>query len=80
MAVLSASLAIFNLLPLPVLDGGHIFFLGLEKIRGRHLSQKAEENITKIGFGLIMVLAVFVFLNDLERFGALEWIMKIIKK
>ncbi|TAN60240.1 RIP metalloprotease RseP [bacterium] len=80
MAVLSASLAIFNLLPLPVLDGGHIFFLGLEKIRGRHLSQKAEENITKIGFGLIMALAVFVFLNDLERFGALEWIMKIIKK
>lgn len=80
MAVLSASLAIFNLLPLPVLDGGHIFFLGLEKIRGRHLSQKAEENITKVGFGLIMVLAVFVFLNDLERFGALEWILKIIKK
>lgn len=87
MAVLSASLAIFNLLPVPVLDGGHIFFLGLERIRGRHLSQKVEENITKIGFGLVMVLAVFVFLNDLENRGALkwfmekcEWFMKIIKK
>lgn len=79
MAVLSASLAIFNLFPLPVLDGGHIFFLGLEKIRRRHLSQKVEENIAKIGFGLIMALAIFVFLNDLERFGALERLMKIIR-
>lgn len=80
MAVLSASLAIFNLLPLPVLDGGHIFFLGLEKIRGRHLSQKTEEKITQIGLGLIIVLAIFVFLNDLERFGTLGRVMKIFRK
>lgn len=80
MAVLSASLAIFNLLPLPVLDGGHIFFLGLEKIRGRHLSQKVEENIARIGVGLIIVLAFFVFLNDLERFGVIGRLAKILGK
>lgn len=71
-AALSASLGIFNLLPLPVLDGGHIFFLGVEKLRGRHLRQKTEEKISQIGIAFIITLAVFVFLNDLERFGILE--------
>jgi regulator of sigma E protease len=80
MAVLSMSLAIFNLLPFPVLDGGHIFILGIEKIRGRHLSQKVEERINQIGLGFIITLAVFVFLNDLDRLGALEKIVKIFRK
>ena len=69
MAVLSASLCIFNLLPLPILDGGHIFFLGLEKLRGNHLSLKVEEMINKAGLALIITLALFVFLNDWIRFG-----------
>ncbi len=80
MAVLSASLAIFNLMPFPVLDGGHIFILGIEKIRGRRLTQKVEERISRVGFGLIITLAFFVFLNDLDRFGALEKIVKIFRK
>jgi regulator of sigma E protease len=63
---------LFNLLPLPVLDGGHIFFLGVEKLRGRHLGQKTEEKISQIGIAFIITLAVFVFLNDLDRFGILE--------
>ena len=69
MAVLSASLAIFNLLPFPVLDGGHLFFLGLEKLRGRQLSPKTEDRITRAGLGLIITLAVFVFLNDWVKYG-----------
>ena len=69
MAVLSASLAIFNLLPFPVLDGGHLFFLGLEKLRGRQLSPKTEDRITRTGLGLIITLAVFVFLNDWVKYG-----------
>ena len=44
MGLLSASLAIFNLLPLPVLDGGHIMFLFVEKLRGKPLSLKTQEN------------------------------------
>lgn len=67
-AVLSISLALFNLLPLPVLDGGHIFFLGMEKIRGRPLNIKAERIVTQIGLTLIISLAVLVTYNDILRF------------
>jgi len=66
-AVLSVSLGIFNLLPLPVLDGGHIVLLAIEKIRGRQLSIKAERVITQIGFTLIVSLAIFATYNDLLR-------------
>jgi regulator of sigma E protease len=67
-AVLSISLAIFNLLPLPVLDGGHILFLGIEKLRGRALSIKTERVITQVGVMLILTLAILVTCNDLSRF------------
>ncbi len=66
-AVLSVSLCIFNLLPLPVLDGGHIVLLAIEKIRGKQLSVKAERVITHIGFTLIVSLAIFATYNDLLR-------------
>lgn len=67
-AVLGISLGIFNLLPLPVLDGGHIFFLAIEKIRGRGLSLKAERIINQIGFTLLISLAIIVTYNDFARF------------
>lgn len=66
-AVLSVSLAIFNLLPIPILDGGHIFFLGMERIRRKALSARTEQTITQIGFSLIITLAVFATLNDIVR-------------
>jgi regulator of sigma E protease len=66
-AILSVSLAIFNLLPLPILDGGHLFLLGLEKIRRKALGVKAEEVINNIGFTLIITLALFVTYNDIVR-------------
>jgi len=74
-AVISASLAIFNLLPLPVLDGGHLFFLVVEKLRKRPLSSKTEEVVTRVGFSLIMCLAVFVFYSDFVRFGIIDKVM-----
>ncbi len=67
-AVLNISLAIFNLLPLPVLDGGHILLLGLEKIRGRALSMKAEQAVTHFGLTLIIALAVIATYNDILKF------------
>jgi len=67
-AVLNVSLAIFNLLPLPVLDGGHILFLAIEKTRGRALSPKIERIITQIGLTVLISLAVMVTYNDLLRF------------
>lgn len=66
-AILNVSLAIFNLLPLPVLDGGHILFLAIEKIRGKTLSIKVERLITQIGVTLIVSLSVFVTYNDILR-------------
>jgi regulator of sigma E protease len=80
MGVLSASLAIFNLLPFPVLDGGHILFLLIEKIRGRPLSVKAEEAITNVGISLLVLLTVFIFYNDIIKFGIGDKVMHIFKK
>jgi regulator of sigma E protease len=67
-AVLSVSLAIFNLLPMPILDGGHIMFLIIERIRGKPLSLKAEQVITQAGLTVLLTLVVLVTYNDIMRF------------
>ncbi|HNX80878.1 MAG TPA: RIP metalloprotease RseP [Candidatus Omnitrophota bacterium] len=67
MAVLSISLAIFNLLPLPILDGGHLFLLAVEKVRGRGLSKRSEQVLSQVGFSLMIALAVLVTLNDIVK-------------
>lgn len=76
-ALISMALAIFNLLPLPVLDGGNLLFLLIEKIRGRRLSSRTETMITKAGYSLILLLTIFVFYNDILRYNVLtrisEW-------
>jgi regulator of sigma E protease len=77
--VISASLAIFNVLPLVPLDGGHLAFLGLEKIRGKGLSVKTEDVIAKVGFGLFIALALFVFYVDFERIGLIDKIIGFFK-
>lgn len=75
--VISASLAIFNLLPLPVLDGGHLVLSGIEKIRKRPLSPKVEEVINRAGFSLIVGLAVLVFYSDFVRFGIIDKVINL---
>lgn len=78
MGLISISLAIFNLLPLPVLDGGHILFLILEKIRGKALSIRSERIITQIGFTFIIALTLVITYNDIIRvFG--DKISKMLK-
>ncbi len=72
MGIISANLAIFNLFPVPVLDGGHLLFLGIEKLRKRPLSLKFEENLTKVGLGLLLTLMVFVIFNDISSMGWFE--------
>jgi len=67
-AALSVSLAIFNLLPLPVLDGSHLLLLVIEKIRGKGISLKTEQVITHIGMTMLIFLAVIVTYNDVLRF------------
>jgi regulator of sigma E protease len=78
MAVLNVSLAIFNLLPIPVLDGGYLFLLIIEQVKGRKTSQKIDKIATQLGLSLIIVLAVFVFYNDLVKFGIFDKIVKFL--
>ncbi|MFA6320447.1 MAG: RIP metalloprotease RseP [Candidatus Omnitrophota bacterium] len=79
MGILSASLAIFNVLPFPVLDGGHILFLAIEKLRGKPLSLKTQEAIMNVGVSLLILFTVFVFYNDIVKFGIADKTMKLFK-
>lgn len=78
MALISISLAVFNILPIPVLDGGHIFLLGIEKLRGRQLAPKHAERIQQVGMSLIMALLFVVLFNDITRVAwpAIQHVMK----
>ncbi len=79
MGILSASLAIFNLLPFPVLDGGHIIFLAVEKLRRKPLSIKAQEYVSNFGIAVLILLTVFIFYNDIIKFRIIENIIKFFK-
>ncbi len=68
-AVLSTSIGLFNLLPVPVLDGGHLLFLTLEKLRGRAVSMRTQEAMTRVGLGLLLLLLAVVTYNDFLRFN-----------
>jgi regulator of sigma E protease len=67
MAVLSVNLFLLNLLPIPVLDGGHLAFLFLEALRGKPLDVKHREMAQAVGMMLILTLMVFVFYHDIVR-------------
>lgn len=67
MAFLSLQLGILNLLPIPVLDGGHLLFLGIEGIKGRPMEPRAREMAQRIGFFLLMLLILVVSYNDILR-------------
>lgn len=64
MSAISLSLGIFNLLPVPALDGGKILLLIIEKIRKKPFSEKTEITVTMIGFSLIILLALIVTVSD----------------
>jgi regulator of sigma E protease len=72
MGVLNVSLAIFNLMPIPVLDGGHMLLLGIEKLKGDYLSPRVDKVVNQLGLSLILLLAGFIFYNDLVKFGIWE--------
>ncbi|WDR05901.1 RIP metalloprotease RseP [Devosia rhodophyticola] len=63
-ALLSLNIGIFNLLPVPMLDGGHLVYYLFEAIRGRPLSQRVQEAGFRIGFALVLALMVFTLFND----------------
>lgn len=68
-AVISVNLFLLNLLPVPMLDGGHLLFFACEAVLGRPLSVRKREVAQQVGFALLMLLMVFAFYNDFKRIG-----------
>ncbi len=64
-AIISLNLAIINLLPIPALDGGHLLFLTIEKIKGKPLDEKTIEKIGNIGFSFLLILMFLIIFNDI---------------
>jgi regulator of sigma E protease len=75
MAMISLNLGLLNLMPIPVLDGGHIFILALEGLARRDFSMKVKEKMLLAGFVLLLMLMVTVIYNDLMR---IQWIEKLV--
>ncbi len=74
MAMLSINLGLINLVPIPVLDGGHLLFYGAEAIYGRPIPRRAQEFGLRFGFALLLSLFVFTTFNDLTQLGAVRWV------
>ena len=75
MAMISLNLGLLNLMPIPVLDGGHIFILALEGLARRDFSMKVKEKMLIAGFVVLVMLMVTVIYNDLMR---IQWIEKLV--
>lgn len=69
-AALSVSIGLLNLFPVPLLDGGHLLFYAVEAVRGRPLSERAQEMGFRIGLGLVLMLMVFATYNDILHLAA----------
>ena len=70
-AILSVSIGLMNLFPVPMLDGGHLMFYAVEALRGRPLSERAQEIGFRVGLGLVLMLMLFVTWNDIVHVRSL---------
>ena len=64
-AILSVSIGLLNLFPVPLLDGGHLLFYGIETLRGKPLSERAQEIGFRIGLAIVVMLMIFATFNDI---------------
>jgi regulator of sigma E protease len=67
MALLSVSLGVLNLLPIPMLDGGHVVFTSIELLRGKPLSERLQMSVMQAGILMLAGVMIFVTYNDLAR-------------
>ena len=67
MAFISINLGLINLLPIPMLDGGHLLIFGIEGVMRRRLSIRVRQYASLAGLSLLLLLMVFAFKNDIER-------------
>jgi len=70
-AILSISIGLINLFPIPMLDGGHLLFYAIEAIRGKPLSDRTQDIGFKIGLALVLMLMIFATWNDLIHIGSM---------
>ncbi|WP_135077968.1 RIP metalloprotease RseP [Terasakiella sp. SH-1] len=77
MAVLSVNLGLINLFPIPMLDGGHLVFYAAEALRGKPLSEKAQEYGFRLGLTLVLGLMVFATWNDLVQLKVFDFIKQL---
>ena len=77
-AVLSVNLGLLNLIPIPVLDGGHLLFLAGEAVAGRPLPPRAQDYSTRAGLALLACLFVFVTWNDISQTTLFRWVTSLI--
>ncbi len=70
LALISISLGVLNLLPIPLLDGGHLMYYGIEIVKGSPVSDRAMEFGQRVGLALLLVMMAFAFYNDLNRLFA----------
>mgnify|MGYP002399250337 CR=1 FL=1 len=73
-AILSVSIGLLNLFPVPMLDGGHLLYYGIEGVRGRPLNVRAQEYGFRIGLALVMMLMIFATWNDLVHLRVFEFL------
>ncbi|MEL6751989.1 MAG: RIP metalloprotease RseP [Pseudomonadota bacterium] len=66
-AVLSVSIGLMNLLPVPMLDGGHLMFYAIEAVRGRAMSEKNQERAYRVGLAMVLAMMLFATSNDIVR-------------
>ena len=71
-AVLSVSIGLLNLFPVPLLDGGHLLFYAIEAVRGKPLSERAQEVGFRIGLAIVVMLMIFATYNDILHLAA-QW-------
>jgi regulator of sigma E protease len=64
-AGLSISIGLLNLFPIPLLDGGHLLFYAIEGLRGRPLSERAQEYGFRVGLAIVLLLMIFATFNDI---------------
>ena len=67
LALISISLGVLNLLPIPLLDGGHLMYYAIEVVKGKPVSERAMELGQRVGLALLLVMMAFAFYNDLNR-------------
>ena len=77
MAVLSISLGLINLFPIPILDGGHLLFYAFEAVRGKPLGERAQEYGFRVGLALVVGLMVIATWNDLVQLEVIEYVARL---